>query len=381
MSCNTRYMCGDCDLCYPLSFASHPRAENWSERNELTAREVFKKSNLKFWFQCLVCLHEFEACPYNVKIDKFCGFCSQPTRRLCWDLSCDWCYDRSFASHPRSLYWSTENSVSPRSITLNSNSEFWFDCSCGHIVLLKISHVARGSWCPVCSIPGKVLCDYPDCDHCFSRSFASHTGAQSWSSSNKKTPREVFLMSNTKYLFNCGTCNNEYEIPPCDIVRGRGCGICYKKTERKLMHWLKQILEASVTHQPAFDWCRSADTNRKLPFDFSVPDLRILIELDGLQHHQNVNKNWAPVEEQQERDDFKMRCALANGWTVIRVLQEDVFADKGDWADKLQRYLEKEYDGPRAFTIRTGNPLLKLRKYHRELLASRVDDCVIEELD
>ena len=36
------------------------------------------------------------------------------------------------------------NSVFPRDITLNCNSEFWFDSPCGHLVLLKISHIARG---------------------------------------------------------------------------------------------------------------------------------------------------------------------------------------------------------------------------------------------
>lgn len=382
MSCNTRRMCGNCDLCFPRSFASHVRASNWSVRNELTARQVFKTSHLKFWFECFNCFHIFLACPSNVARGKFCGFCSSPVRFLCWDLACDWCYNNSFASHPKSLLWSPVNAISPRDISLNCNSAYLFDCACGHKISLRITHVVRGNWCQYCCTPGKSLCEDEDCDRCFRRSFASHAKALEWSPRNDVKPRDVFLNSNTKYILDCATCGHDYSTPLCAVVRGTGCNVCYKKTEKKLLLWLKDLLDTPVTYQPSFDWCVSSETQRKLPFDFSVPYLQMIIEIDGLQHFQNVNKNWLPAEDQQERDEFKMNCAMAHGWTVIRILQEDVLEDKGNWAEKLRDRLTKRSSDPepfpRAFTIRTGNPMAKLRKYHRERQAAQ---CVIREID
>jgi very-short-patch-repair endonuclease len=85
------------------------------------------------------------------------------------------------------------------------------------------------------------------------------------------------------------------------------------------------------------EWCMR---KQHLPFDFVLPDDKIIIELDGLQHFVQVS-NWSSPEEQLENDKYKEKCANENGYSVIRILQEDVFNDTYDWFKDLCIEIEK----------------------------------------
>jgi SAM-dependent methyltransferase len=61
---------------------------------------------------------------------------------------------------------------------------------------------------------------------------------------------------------------------------------------------------------------------------------KIIIELDGAQHFKQV-RNWGSPEKQQENDKYKMKMALQNGYSVIRLLQNDVYRKKYDYKTKL----------------------------------------------
>ena len=64
----------------------------------------------------------------------------------------------TFASHPKSKFWSTRNEGKPEDYALNSHQICWFDCDCGHpfeSCLKNINLLNR--WCPYCSNPPKKL--------------------------------------------------------------------------------------------------------------------------------------------------------------------------------------------------------------------------------
>ena len=77
-----------------------------------------------------------------------------------------------------------------------------------------------------------------------------------------------------------------------------------------------------------------------LPFDFCIPELKIIIELDGAQHFIQVS-NWASPEETYENDLFKEKCAKENGYSMVRIIQEDVFNDTYDWLSKILLSIEE----------------------------------------
>ena len=77
-----------------------------------------------------------------------------------------------------------------------------------------------------------------------------------------------------------------------------------------------------------------------LPFDFVLEDYKVIIELDGLQHFIQVS-NWQSPEINNDNDKYKMECANKNGFSIIRLLQEDVLYDRYEWLQELQNNIEK----------------------------------------
>lgn len=355
--CNCRHMCGNCDKCYPLSFASHPKAVFWSDQNGIKPRLVFKGSNIKFWFDCScnhsflanpksicrgswcpycsvsarllcgdktclacwdrslashpladmyslqneveahqvllksnqtfqfdcpTCKHSFEAMAYNIAAGKGCPFCASPSRKLCTDVECHFCFDRSFASHPRAADWSEENSRKPRDVMRCCNDAFKFDCKlCHHTFQGKPNAMTQGVDCSFCCIPAKQMCLQENCQHCFKRSFASHPMSGHWCPTNAVKPREVFLGSHISYFFVCPECQYRFCAAVCDVARGRFCGVCKSKTEKMLKLWFDKVLpETSCSMQTAFSWC-ILESGQKARYDFTFEKLKLIVELQG----------------------------------------------------------------------------------------------------
>jgi very-short-patch-repair endonuclease/formylmethanofuran dehydrogenase subunit E len=117
-----------------------------------------------------------------------------------------------------------------------------------------------------------------------------------------------------------------------------GCTNCKNKTELKLFKELIQFFP-NIIREFKNEWCVNIKTNCPLPFDFCLPDFSIIIELDGLQHFKQIS-NWIPPEITQKRDSYKQNCANKNGYSVIRILQEDVWYNKYDWLKVLKETIE-----------------------------------------
>ena len=133
-------------------------------------------------------------------------------------------------------------------------------------------------------------------------------------------------------------CNShgEFRQKPVSHLRGAGCPMCVNKTEAKMYETMKQIYPMMI-RQFKQDWCKRL---LHLPFDFCIPECKIIIELDGAQHFRQI-RNWSSPEEQFENDKYKEDCANENGYSVIRLLQEDVFYDTYDWVKELCDAIEE----------------------------------------
>jgi very-short-patch-repair endonuclease len=388
---------------YEKSFASHEKAQYWSDKNELKPNEVFKCSNTKFCFNCNICNHEFDISPNNVNTGYWCPYC---VNKLCDKEDCNQCLKKSFNSHDKSKFWSDKNKLTARQVSKNSHKKYYFNCNCGHEFEAGLNNIYSGNrWCPYCAKPCKKLCENNECKYCFEKSFASHEKSKEFSKKNNINPRIIFKGSNDKYLFDCDKCKHEYETiignnswcPYCAskklcnnkdcvlcfeksfashekskhlidksiditlIFKGthdkynfkctknhkfnssinkitglnRWCPYCVNKTEQKLYD---KLLTLYFTLQQQFkvDWCKN---KTYLPFDFVIPENKIIIELDGRQHFEQV-RNWDDPKKTQENDKYKMKCANDNNYSVIRILQEDVFYDSYDWLSELNNNIK-----------------------------------------
>lgn len=82
--------------------------------------------------------------------------CDSNFQRLCSNLYCERCFERSFASHEKAEYWSLNNDISPREVLKKSGKKFIFICEkLGHeyeMTLSKITGENRSCNHPCCSI-------------------------------------------------------------------------------------------------------------------------------------------------------------------------------------------------------------------------------------
>ena len=185
-----------------------------------------------------------------------------------------------------------------------------------------------------------MLCKNEDCNFCFEKSFASHEKSKYWSDKNELKTRDVFKGSRNKYLFYCNKCNHDFESALFNVSKGKWCPYCVNKTEQKLYDKIS-LIYPELIRQYKVEWCKNIFC---LPFDFCIPKYKNIIELDGPQHFRQVS-NWNSPKKNKENDKFKEECANNNGYSIIRLLQEDVMNDTYDWVKKLCEAIEELKNG------------------------------------
>jgi hypothetical protein len=216
-------------LPFEKSFASHPRASCWSDKNEKKPEDIKISSGKKFWFDCIDCSHKIEKELSSIVRGEWCPYCSKPCKKLCDNEECVFCFNNSFASHKKAKFWSDKNNISQRYITKSSSKKYIFNCNiCNHNFKSTISDITSGYWCGYCA--NHIFCDNEECIFCFNNSFASHEKAPYWSDKNNKKPNKVALKSSKKYWFNCVDCGHSFESILSNISKGHWCPFCTNKS-------------------------------------------------------------------------------------------------------------------------------------------------------
>jgi very-short-patch-repair endonuclease len=192
---------------------------------------------------------------------------------------------------------------------------------------------SKGHWCSYCS--HQKLCENNECEMCFNNSFASVERSKFLRDKNINS-RTLFKSTNKKFEFDCDVCNKVFACQLSGITKGVWCSFCVNKTELILFDKLKEKYITLKT-QYKVDWCKNI---KHLPFDFVIEERKIIVELDGKQHFEQIG-NWLSPEETRKNDLFKMKCANENGFSVIRILQKDVYKNKYDWLSELCKNIEK----------------------------------------
>ncbi len=245
------------------------------------------------------------------------------------------CYENSFACHNKSKYWSERNKLTARQVSKWSHDKYWFKCGeCNHEFEKCLNSIQQGGWCAYCT--NKKLCDEP-CNMCYENSYASLPDAKNWDhEKNTRTPRSLFKYSEIdKFWFICPTCQLSFQKM---LAGGKtlGCPVCKNKTEKMIADYI-MLLDYNFTSQTKFEWCKN---KTYLPFDFLITDLNLIIELDGRQHFVEIDLFKNDPDEITNNDRKKMSLALDHGYSVIRLIQEEVYYDKFDWKQRLKDLFE-----------------------------------------
>ena len=187
-------------------------------------------------------------------------------------------------------------------------------------------HINRKCGCPKCSNNVKFnLLEFID------KSNQIHNNNYNYS--------KVDYINNKKPIIIICKKHGEFTQQPYVHLLNHGCPSCINKTEFKFFNRIKELYPR-IKRQYKVEWCKN---KLYLPFDFVIEELNIIIELDGDQHFKQIS-NWTSPEIQIEKDKYKMKCANENGFSVIRILQNDVSKDIFDWLMEINNIISKIVD-------------------------------------
>lgn len=158
-------------------------------------------------------------------------------------------------------------------------------------------------------------------------------------------------------------CENYHVITVIPNKFKKKCPWCIKypfhKTAKKIFDFLRSI-DIPFYTEYSFPWIK-----KNYRFDFVLPDVKIILELDGSHHFIQV-RDYDPPEKCREIDCCKMVYAMSHGYTIIRLYQPDIWEDRLAWKPLLH-YMINKRDYP-PFTMLTICKEKKQYDEHRECL-------------
>lgn len=194
----------------------------------------------------------------------------------------------------------------------------------GEFLQTPSSHLHKKSNCPQCSYITAGLAHRKTLEQFIEDAINIHSDLYDYS-------LVKYVGDKKKIEIICKKHQKSFLQVPSSHLRGSGCPLCVNKTAGRMFVEL-QYIYPNIQREGKFEWCKN---KKHLPFDFVLPDEKIIIELDGEQHFIQVN-NWTPFQETQQRDRLKMKAANTNGYSVLRLLQTDVYGNKYDWKNELR---------------------------------------------
>ena len=322
---------------------THPEiAKQWhpTKNGDLRAENFTYGSGKKVWWLCEKncpegCKHEWISIIQNrTTHNQGCPFCSFPKKSTCIHDSLTY----SHAEIAKQWHPTKNGDLKPEQFTFGSHKTVWWLCEktcpegCNHEWETRIyQRCGQNTGCPYCY--RRVVCIHN------SIKYTHPEIANQWHpTKNGELISEKFSFGSDKQIWWINLeCNHEWLSNINNrCTKNSGCPYCVNKTEQKLYDAL--ILHyPKLTQQFKVDWCMNI---KNLPYDFVLEEDKIIIELDGLQHFEQVS-NWQAPEETHFNDVYKMKCAKDKGYSVIRLLQTDVFYDTYDWLAELRATIEK----------------------------------------
>ena len=132
--------------------------------------------------------------------------------------------------------------------------------------------------------------------------------------------------------YSCDICGKSFTQSTQLTRHALTCGDTMSRPERMCADAL-ELLEIKYIPQHTFHDCRNI---LPLPFDFYLPDLKALIEYDGIYHYKPIRGNER-LERQQRNDKIKTDYCAANNIPLLRI----PYTQKDNITDLIYKFVEE----------------------------------------
>jgi hypothetical protein len=323
---------------------------DYIKNGNLDPRKLPVKSHRKVHWKCLIgcpygCPHEWPARiadrTSNTQATG-CPFCCLTPQSICYHQSIEFNYPEEMKQwdHKKNI------AIDPSTISKASTILVWWKCpkkcpeGCPHEYQQRVvDKLVKGYGCLHCSQTSTIMCIH------LSISYTHPNLIKEMHSTKNEDldPSKISFGSDIQVWWICSkNPNHEWKTSVSCRTRERcptGCPLCYNKTESELLdNLIKRFPSFTIIPQKRFNWCFSHDTKKKLPFDFYIVELNLIIELDGEQHFNDVS-DWKSAKENQQTDIYKMKLALDHNIRVIRITRLLFVKQKVNLEDVLYRHM------------------------------------------
>ena len=240
-----------------------------------------------------------------------------------------WCLDND--KYVLLKLWDYDlNNCSPFDIGTYSNNSYYFKCSrklheSHKHVIYSISKGANNAICRKCNSVGQLGIDKYDDDF-----FSKY-----WSSKNTKSAYDIQIGSKQKFWLTCQICGDEYLIRADHFAKGvrhKGCSLKNGKSklQKKVENYISILYDKyTLLHENNCTIVpKSPINNYNMYYDNEIKELKLIIEVHGLQHYKTTSWDKMNAEKQnitQEEvfkkrlfyDEYKMNYAIEHGYSYL----------------------------------------------------------------
>lgn len=306
------------------------------ELNELTPDKVSHQTHKKYYFKC----NNHYNHPSELK--RLDNIVHQPH-----SVDCKICQSLGWYMEQNNLlsYWDYDkNEIDPYDINAQANKKVWIKCLKNYkhpSYEIGCNHFYEGNRCPYCAGKKVILEE--------SIKSVNPNVNMIWSDKNTKRPEEYTSYSNKLVWWKCENGIHEDFCRSIAVmnIQNFHCPMCSNENkssylQMKVDTYLKELgytanHEIDCTLLP-----KSLITGRNLPYDNEIPELKLIIEVNGLQHYNPDSCSWYKhgakrdnisleeyIQKRQYYDDYKQEYALKHGYSFLIIPY---------WAEKNDEY-------------------------------------------
>lgn len=176
-----------------------------------------------------------------------------------------------------------------------------------------------GSGCPNCGIEKVHAEQIKDLDSFIKDSINLHGKKYDYSNVNYLGGKKMVTIICSKH--------GPFEQTPNNHQQGNGCPNCKTSKGEEMVIRILSSLDIIFKQQFTFE---NLIDKRKLKCDFYLPDYNAVIEFNGIQHYEPINRfgNVYGFEETQRRDKIKRDYLLLNSISLLEIHYQDMDIEK-----------------------------------------------------
>ena len=311
------------------------------DKNNMSPYDINRSDGHKYYFKCSRGLHESEKTRIADITNKALYL---KYRCRCCNSFAQWCVDNNELDL-LSRWDEEKNGISAWSVPYSSGKKYYFKCPRGiHQSDAKIlSNVLKqdgSKKCSYCNSFGQILIDR------FGEDYLNKV----WNDKNNTSPFNYSRRTDKKVWLNCAENKNHppFMMSCANYIKGERCPICRventtSRLQHKVMNYINEKKEYTLVHE---ERCSlnpiNPQTNMPLRYDNEIIELKIIIEVMGVQHYKPSNffKNGAEkqrmtIEEyfkyRQWIDEFKKQFVIDNGYFYLAIPY---------WTEETEEYKE-----------------------------------------